>query len=171
MQETNNRAATPITKERKHTVKDTIETSAGKVLAHINAEIHVREEELKQLNGARQTLAELFPDGQPAPAAVQTAGKVKKPKKEKTGGAVIPAAGAVKPSGKAPSAETVRLTVAMRSCPEPFTVESLTVATGADKKACSNVITRGFTKGWLERAGRGEYKRSASFPKETPAEV
>lgn len=47
--------------------------------------------------------------------------------------------------------------------PEPITMEALHVASGADKKLCSNVIVKLAAKGWIERAGRGEYRRTSLF--------
>jgi len=74
-------------------------------------------------------------------------------------------------SGRKPGAETVRVMAAMRTAPEPFTVASLKVSSGVENPKCiSNAIVRAVAKGWLAKAGSGEYKRSGSFPATTPTE-
>ena len=143
-------------------MKDTIETSAGRVLTHIEAEIAVRENELTQLRVTKQSLTELFGL---APAAVQTPGTAG----EKTGGATAAGAG-TGDRGKAPSADTVKVVAVMRTCPEPFTTASLTVATGLKVKLIGNLLARYAENGYLERVGRGEYKRTQTFPQQAPTD-
>jgi len=55
-----------------------------------------------------------------------------------------------------------------RTCPEPFTAPSLAVATGFAQKALGNHLFRWQQRGWIVKVGRGEYKRTGTFPTETP---
>ena len=80
-------------------------------------------------------------------------------------------AAAPRAHGRQPSANTVRVMAAMRTAPEPFTNASLKISSGVDDMKCvSNTLTRAQAKGWLAKAGRGEYTRTNSFPATTPAE-
>jgi hypothetical protein len=63
-----------------------------------------------------------------------------------------------------PAAENPGDTSAVRSLPEPFTAAALQVGLGLkDLKAGSNRITRWLVRGWIERCGRGQYRRTANF--------
>lgn len=70
-------------------------------------------------------------------------------------------------SGQRPfaSPNSTAIYKALRSIPEPFTAESLAVASGVENKAAANAITRWKDKGWVENTGEtGEYRRGAKMP-------
>jgi hypothetical protein len=137
-----------------------IEVHASKTLAHIEAEIKAREEEIAQLNGARTVLRELFPPADEPEAE-------EKPARKKKGGADVPAAD--KP-GRPPGADYIKAMAAARTAPEPFTAASLHVATGLETKFCANKLHKWKAKGFLESTGRGEFKRTKDFPAEAGTE-
>jgi hypothetical protein len=72
-----------------------------------------------------------------------------------------PAMRACKPTRK--SAETDRIAKAVEKMLEPLTAPLIASKANVDLKRASNFITFSLAKGWLVRAGRGEYKRSKVF--------
>lgn len=70
--------------------------------------------------------------------------------------------------GRAPSAEYVKVLAQARTAPEPFTAASLGVNTGVDAKFCANKLFAWQQKGWVQKVGRGEFKRAKEFPAAAP---
>lgn len=71
-------------------------------------------------------------------------------------------------SGRAPSGDYLKVLAQARTAPEPFTAASLGVNTGVDVKFCANKLFAWQQKGWLVKAGRGEFKRTKDFPAAAP---
>lgn len=175
------KATTPTDK----TMKDKVEASAKIVLGNINEEIKVRQSELQQLMITRDSLIELYeltpipgivPDKLPALVKPWPAAPKTKPAKKPDVAAAYraemhPGEAAPTHKGRAPSADTVKLMAVMRTAPEPFTMDSLRVASGiTNTKTITNALTRGKAQGWLKSEVRGEYMRTATFPATTPDE-
>ena len=77
-----------------------------------------------------------------------------------------PAAGV---SGTRLSGDGIKLLSVMRAAPEPFTTASLAVGTSLPVKFIGDRLHQWMTlKGWLQKVGRGEYKRTGSFPVAAP---
>ena len=145
-----------------------------KTVEEIDGDIAQLLGDAKELQGTRDTLVRLYAgESDVPPVVVQTA----RPKPVRAARAprsastapVAPAAGSGK-QGRQPTAETVQLMAAARTCPEPFTAASLAVASGLESALCGKRLNKWVVAGYLSRAGRGEYKRTATFPQEAPAE-
>lgn len=141
-----------------------------KAVLEIDSDIAGLQQDIARLQITRGTIVELY-GGESEIPAVQTperpaAAKTKKPKTGGASGSVAPGAGV----GRAPSADYVKLMASVRTAPEPFTAASLGVNTGIETKFCANKLFAWQQRGWLEKAGRGEFKRTATFPNEAPAE-
>lgn len=150
-----------------------------KALAEISEDIAALQSDIERLKGIRDGLIhfyggdtpveELLPSSSlPDRSAVRTSGS-------RNGGgrsvATEPAtARAGGGPGRQPSAEYVKLMSAARTCPEPFTAASLHVATGIEKKFCANKLWKWQQKGFLEKVGTGEFKRTGTFPASAEAE-
>ena len=153
-----------------------------KAVLEIDSDIAGLQQDIARLQITRGTIVELY-GGESDIPAVQTIGAPRakaargdsRPtiKKAKTGGASAPVAPGAAPEGfgRAPSADTVKLMATARTAAEPFTAPSLSVASGFARVFCTNKLNAWLEKGWLERAGRGEFKRTATFPKEAPTEA
>ena len=73
-------------------------------------------------------------------------------------------------TGRAPTADIIKMMGVARTCPEPCTAPSLAVATGFAQKALGSHLFRWAQRGWIVKVGRGEYKRTGTFPTEAPNE-
>ena len=137
-----------------------------KTVEEIDGDIVALTRDINRLTDTRQALVDLYGGETDVPAAptVQTPKRAPKPK----GGGRPVAAGIG--SGRAPTADTVKLMVATRSAAEPFTAISLALATGLEAKCCSNRLFKWQEKKYVEKVGRGAFNRSATFPAETPTE-
>ena len=174
-------------------MKERNKTHAENIVVEIGDEIRVRQDEIAELLTPRKALIELYgietyqvtEAGQgmvsnPDRSAVKKTNGRRRPapKIEATSprpsplhsgeGETRPALGAGGAAVELPvrSPDMVKLMVTARKCPEPFTTESLAVATGLDGKTCGNFISRSAMKGWLVKVERGTYKRSATYPAE-----
>jgi hypothetical protein len=152
---------------------NTMEPHIRKTVAEMDADILGLQNDISKLTAARETLVNLYGGDEELPP-VQTPRPARgdarptKAKKEKTGGAT----GSVAPvtTGRAPTADSIKLMVFVRSAPEPFTAASTAVGTGLDTKFCANRLWRWEQNKIVEKVGRGEFKRAAHFPAEAPAE-
>jgi len=62
------------------------------------------------------------------------------------------------------SPETVALIEVVRIAAEPLNPATVAESASLKRMTVQNYFSRWFTKGWLERVGRGEYKRTEFFP-------
>lgn len=161
-------------------MKDKIAASAEIVLGNINEEIISREKELAEpladlnrLKTTRDALAELYDLG-PEPEPVQTPGpkviRVARGPRGAGAAAETTAPVVTGKQGRQPTGETIKLMAAARSAPEPFTTASLHLATGLDATLCGNRLNRWKALGFVTTVGRGEFKRTGTFPNEAAAE-
>ena len=146
--------------------KNGMEPHIRKTIMDMDADILGLNKDITRLVSARETLVDLYSGDEEIPAAPVADKKLKAVRVPRQPRAAATVVGAGR--GRAPSAESVKVMAVMRSAPEPFTLDSLRVASGIENsKSISNALTRGKAKGWLESAGRGEYKRTKDFPSTT----
>lgn len=148
-----------------------------KTIEEIDGDIEQLNQDIAELALTRSTLVRLYSGETEIPAVpakpAKAAKKAKAPKADLAAVAkeVGAQSGTTSSRGRAPSAETVKLMSVMRTVPEPFTMDSLRVASGiTNTKTITNALTRGKVKGWLKSEAYGEYKRTGTFPTETPNE-
>jgi len=164
-----------------------------KAVVEIDQDIYKLNQDIDRLRCTRNTLVELYggdeelpPVETIAPTAVQTGGPEKGRRETKRARAAkSPGAGGAgealhagtargpertspAATGRAPTADIIKMMGVARTCPEPFTAPSLAVATGFAQKALGSHLFRWQQRGWIVKVGRGEYKRTGTFPTETP---
>lgn len=160
-----------------------------KSVAEINQDIEKLNGDLARLISARDTLVDLYSGETVLPAvqapAPRTPAKAPAQTPRRKAAATTgdwkgqpfdvrspqTVAAAVATGKRAPTAEMIKAMAAARQCPEPFTTDSLMVATGMDRKFVSNRIWTWVRQGYVEKsAERGAFRRAAAFPSETPHE-
>lgn len=117
-------------------------------------------EEIEKTSGLIQSLRDLLPP-EDAKSGKRESGKAKTRQ---------PARAPRAPREGSISMRDPGLIAEVRKMPEPITVAML-VATGrfGKTKDASNYIVRAKSVGWLEKTGRGEYRRTRSFGEESAA--
>jgi len=144
-----------------------------RTLEEITAEITGRQGEIQKLIDVRTSLCELYDIPAELPMGNLREKKPHKARKTKTAPAALasPATpplseNSATPAGfsRPPSPESIELMAHARRMPEPVSAVTLSVASGKDRIFCTNSINRWAAKGWLEKTGRGEYKRTNTFP-------
>jgi len=145
-----------------------------KVVAEIDHDIAEQTVVLARLHDMRISLIELYGGETELPPAPSPASRPPKggtpnlePRRAKANVPSIPAT-ATASVNRAPTGDMIKAMTAARTCPEPFTTASLMVATGLERKFISNRLWCWVRQGYVEKAGRGAFKRSANFPAETP---
>ena len=129
----------------------------------MDADIQTLQNDLAELSQARSAIVKLYGGETDVPAvpAAPRITKVKTPTAAST---------RVEGSGRQPSADSIKLLAVVRTAAEPFTCPALVLASGLDKIKVGKSLSNWNARGLLERAGRGEYKRSATFPATAPTE-
>ena len=135
-----------------------------KTVTEIDGDINKLTGDIERLKTTRDTLVDLY-GGETEIAPTPPLKKARK----KTGAVPDPVkgeaphgAGADAPGRLSP--ESYALIGTVRALPEPLTAETIQVAGNLPtRKDGSNRLTVWFKKGWLERAGWGEYNRSKTF--------
>lgn len=133
----------------------------GDILA-LHEENEANTRDMTRLRALRAELADLYGDPAPAPAQHRKAQKPTRRRKTPAASPTEPAAESVR-NGRGWAPHIQVLVNAAGKLTEPITRENLHVATNGDKKLLGNVIARLTAKGWLEKIGRGQYRRTKEF--------
>lgn len=126
-----------------------------KTVAEIDGDIQQLTADVDRLRAMRTGLVELYggdTEVPPTPPLARAKAKPAKKKMDEANG-----------DGTGPAPAGVYIP-AMRTLPEPFTAEALTLATQRPKKNCGIALAQMCAKGYLDRVGSGQYQRSKSFP-------
>jgi hypothetical protein len=141
-----------------------------KTVAEIDQDIAQLNGDIARLQTTRETIVELY-GGETELAPPKAEKKTRKPRAVKTEAAApervaLSAASVTTLSGfsRVPSADTVALMAVARTMPEPISATTLSVTSGKERVFCTNNINRWAARGWLQKIGYGEYKRTSSFP-------
>jgi hypothetical protein len=153
-----------------------------KAVEEIDGDIAGLQRDIEKLQGARAAIVDLY-GGCGAALAVDAppAGRTKAKRKYKKRTRVASGAAATPPLAAAPggeaaaggggrqqSADSVALLAVARKMPEPISAKTLAIAGTVDYKFASNRILAWVSYGWLKKSGRGEFRRSKTFPEQAP---